>query len=95
MVPLRVSSILFWAAPQTPRLILDPILDSHGPPKDPSSFMFWQAINNASVIAQTPGKKIPGMKWGRIDFLTEIELTSRWLLFKYVYPRFPFSWIAY
>jgi hypothetical protein len=46
--------------------------------------MFWQAINNASGIAQTPGKEIPGMKWGRIDFLTEIELTSRWLLFKYV-----------
>jgi hypothetical protein len=56
--------------------------NSHGPPKDPASFMFWDAINNASTIAKSPGKSIPGLKWGRIDFLTEIELTSRWLLFK-------------
>ncbi|GHJ84042.1 hypothetical protein NliqN6_0444 [Naganishia liquefaciens] len=54
----------------------------HGPPKDPSSFMFWHAVNNASILAQEPGKEIPGMKWGRVDFITELELTSRWLLFK-------------
>ena len=44
--------------------------------------MFWHAINNASIMAQEPGKEIPGMKWGRIDYLTELELTSRWMLFK-------------
>ena len=44
--------------------------------------MFWHAINNASIMAQEPGKEIPGMKWGRIEYLTELELTSRWMLFK-------------
>lgn len=65
----------------TPKLLN--LLDSHGPPKDPASYMFWEAINNASTIAREDfGKHIPGLKWGRVDFLTEIELTSRWMLFK-------------
>ncbi|KAJ9107066.1 hypothetical protein QFC19_002936 [Naganishia cerealis] len=54
----------------------------HGPPKDPASFVFWEAINNASIINQHPANHIKGLKWGRIDFLTELELTTRWLIFK-------------
>ncbi|KAJ9103997.1 hypothetical protein QFC21_002460 [Naganishia friedmannii] len=54
----------------------------HGPPKDPASFVFWDAINNASIINRHPANHIRGLKWGRIDFLTELELTTRWMIFK-------------
>lgn len=57
---------------------------SHGPPKDPASFVFWDAINNASIINRHPANHIRGLKWGRIDFLTELELTTRWMIFKCV-----------
>lgn len=61
------------------------LLFVHGPPKDPASYMFWEAITNASTLARSDfGKHIPGLQWGRVDFLTELELTSRWMLFKWV-----------
>lgn len=58
---------------------------SHGRTSDPVNNWFMDAIGNASIMARKEYDTAPqlrNIKWARIEYMTEAEVTGRWLVFK-------------
>lgn len=56
---------------------------SHGRPNEQPSETFLQAHTNATAIYHN-STNLGEIKWGRIDYITEWQLCTSWLLFKWV-----------
>jgi hypothetical protein len=39
---------------------------------------------------------LPGVRWGRIDYLNVTAITTKWAIWQYVqFDDFPLAWMAY
>jgi hypothetical protein len=64
----------------------------HGAPTDLVNNMFTQAHHNATILARE--KPVEGVKWARLDYLTEPDICTRWSVFRYVLVTSPHSSIT-
>ncbi len=58
------------------------LVSSHGPVHDQMARLFTSAHDNATRLA----KDVEGLDhvhWARVDYMTEVELCTSWLLSKY------------
>jgi hypothetical protein len=53
---------------------------SHGPKHDPLTPLYLETHTNATHLARS--QPIPSTHWARLDFVTEPELCTRWLMFR-------------
>jgi len=57
--------------------------DRHGPKSDAMSRYFLDAQVNATILA-SEAEGLENVHWARIEYVTEVELCTKWLLFRYV-----------
>lgn len=55
----------------------------HGPPRDVASKYFVEGVTNATILAhEDTSNSLRNVKWARMDYMAETELTARWLVVK-------------